>query len=262
MEEQLFEAVLSNRVDRVRSILSSHPHLDVTRTWTVLHQACDSGHLELVAALLSFPQINVNQPSSYGATPFYYACEGGKPDLIRLLLRDLRVDVNAPDVEGQTPLWRACRYGRKDLLWWLLLQRGNDLRPEKRLLVKAMGRSVSPLGIARARKHLMEVALLERFVADPAATRNALRAELGVVEADAAELFACMVFLCDDYLNLKTAAAPQDRHAARFFVMASALPMELQMIVCHKVFGSARENIHSRESEAAFKRLAKALVVS
>jgi len=268
MEEQLFQAVVSHRIDRVRSILLSHPSLDleVTRTWTALHQACDGGHVELVRELLAFPQVNVNQPGSYGATPFYYACETGKPELIKLLLKDVRVDVNLPDLDGQTPLWRACRYGCKELLKWLLLLRGGDLRPEKRLPITSAGRSISPLGVAKARKHHEEVRLLERFVADPAGTRNALRVEMGVVEADAAELFATMVFLCDDYLNLnlnlKASSARQDRKASRFFVMSAALPMELQMILCHNVFGSARENIHSRESEAAFKRLAKALAFS
>jgi len=38
--------------------------------------------------------------------------------------------------------------------------------------------------------------------------------------------------------------------------------MELQMILCHRVVGSMKQNILSKDSEAAFKSLARILLLS
>jgi len=44
--------------------------------------------------------------------------------------------------------------------------------------------------------------------------------------------------------------------AARFFLIARQLPLELQMVLCFRLVGSAKEIIPGKESEAAFKSLA------
>ena len=76
----------------------------------------------------------------------------------------------------------------------------------------------------------------------------------------AAEVFALTVFLCDDLLQLKPASTPAA--ATRFFAIAKRLPMELQMILCHCVVGSMKQNILHKDSEAAFHSLAKVLLAS
>ena len=89
--------------------------------------------------------------------------------------------------------------------------------------------------------------------------------KLGVLDELAAEVFALTVFLCDLQLRpalpitittITTAAA-----ATRFFIIAKSLPMELQMILCHFAVGSMKQNILRRDSEAAFKSLAKILLL-
>ena len=80
----------------------------------------------------------------------------------------------------------------------------------------------------------------------------------------AAEVFALTVFLCDDLLHLKPTSHPAATpdHATdptRFFAIVSKLPMELQMILCHRVVGSMKQNILRKDSEAAFKSLARSL---
>jgi len=69
------------------------------------------------------------------------------------------------------------------------------------------------------------------------------------------------VFLCDDLLHLKPALASTVAFTAatRFFSIARSLPMELQMILCHRAFGSMKQNILRQDSEAAFKSLARVL---
>ena len=103
------------------------------------------------------------------------------------------------------------------------------------------------------------MSLLERFIANPAQIRHEVRAKLGLLDALAAEVFALTVFLCDDLLQLKPAATPAT--AARFFTIAKRLPLELQMILCHRVVGSMKQNILHQDSEAAFEHLARVFLL-
>jgi len=80
----------------------------------------------------------------------------------------------------------------------------------------------------------------------------------------AAEVFALTVFLCDDLLQFKpalvtTTPAATTPPALRFFTIAKRLPMELQMILCHRAMGSTKESILRKDSETAFKALARIL---
>ena len=103
------------------------------------------------------------------------------------------------------------------------------------------------------------VTLLERFKSDAAQTRDAIRVEIGWYDEATSEIFALVVFVSDGLLQTKdTTPTP----AVRFFSTARRLPLELQMIVCHLVVGSAKEIIPGNESEVAFKSLASRLVWS
>ena len=44
-------------------------------------------------------------------------------------------------------------------------------------------------------------------------------------------------------------------------MIAAKLPMELQMILCHRAVGSMKQNILRKDSEAAFKSLARILLL-
>ena len=124
------------------------------------------------------------------------------------------------------------------------------------------GVEYSPLEIAR-REHKTEVvAVLERFLVNPAQTRHELRVKLGVLDELAAQVFALTIFLCEDLLQIKPISTtnPAAAAAIRFFTLVKRLPMELQMILCHRVVGSAKEAFLSRDSDAAFNSLASVLL--
>jgi len=98
--------------------------------------------------------------------------------------------------------------------------------------------------------------LLERFKSDATQTRHAVRMELGWYDGLAAEMFALVVFVSDGLLQVKvTTSSP----AARFISIAAQLPLELQMVLCLRQMGSDKEIIPGKESEVAFKELAKRL---
>jgi len=61
-----------------------------------------------------------------------------------------------------------------------------------------------------------------------------------VLDNLAAEVFAVIVFLCDGLLQIKTSTNPPAGGATRFFVIATRLPLEVQMILCRRAVGSGQ----------------------
>jgi len=65
-----------------------------------------------------------------------------------------------------------------------------------------------------------------------------------------------VVYVSDGLLQINDATPSP---AARYFTITSQLPLELQMVLCFRVVGSAKEIITGKESELAFKELARSL---
>jgi len=269
VEEKLYEAVWDGRAFEVSSLLRDYPEINVNWTdnhWTPLHITSFFGFVEVVKLLLAHPHIDVNLENDDGQTPLLLACHSGNESVFEVLLKDPRVDVTLDDNKGRTPLWWASCHGNYELAEWLIAS-GKDLGDiEKRRNWE--GNEYSALEIAREFNNTEVVPVLERFVANPALTRHEVRVKLGMLDDLAAEVFALTVFLCDELLHLKPAshlaATPDHATAAtatRFFAIAKRLPMELQMILCHRVLGSKRQNILRKDSEAAFKSLARILLL-
>ena len=63
------------------------------------------------------------------------------------------------------------------------------------------------------------------------------------------DLFALVIFLSDDLLVVNAASSLNSK-AARFFEMTQRLPMELQMMLCNRVFGAGKSDIQGRENFA------------
>ena len=165
------------------------------------------------------------------------------------MLKD-RVKPNEPTKDGRTPLWRAACWGHLDVIkWWIASGREMDLVEPGNV------DKMDVIDIARENGKKEVVTLLERFQENPKETRDTMRLELGLLDGLAAEMFALVVFVSDGLLQVKetTTATP----AARYFSIVAQLPLELQMVLCFRQVGSAKEIIPGKESEAAFKGLAK-----
>jgi len=216
---------------------------------TLLHAACwgSDDSSAVIPLLLAHPDIDVNAKEANGYTPFYCACFG-RPSCVREMLKDSRVKLNEPDNGGRTPLWWAAAGGRLDVIkWWIASGR------EMYLGKPGDVEFTDAVGVARENSQTEVVTLLERFKSDAAQTRHAMRVELGVLDELAAEMFALVVFVSDGLLQIKDAASS----AARFFSIARRLPLELQMGLCYRQVGSDKEIIPGKESEVAFKELAR-----
>ena len=166
------------------------------------------------------------------------------------MLKDSRVKVNETVNDGWTPLYRAASCGHFEVIqWWIASGREMDLGEPGDIMTDVIGG-------AKDNRKTEVVTLLERFKEKPVETRHAVRMELGLLDELAAEMFALAVFVSDGLLQINdTTPSP----AARFFKIAKRLPLELQMILCHRQVGSGKEIIPGKDSEVAFKELAKRL---
>jgi len=220
---------------------------------TLLHIACrDCSCSTVTPLLLAHPDIDVNVKNNHGVTAFFLAC-GGHTSSVREMLKDSRVKVNEPDKHETTPLWRAAYYGHLDIVkWWITSGREMDLG-------KPGDWGTDAFGGAKERGKKEVVTLLERFEKDDTQTRHAMRLELGWCDEAAAEMFALVVFVSDGLLQINGSTTTP---AAKFFRIASQLPLELQMVLCHRVVGTPKEIIQGKDSEVAFKSLAQSLLWS
>jgi ankyrin repeat protein len=266
--EHFLKLVQTGIANEVKQFLEDNPTFNVNEVlyghgYTALHFACRDDHHEIVSVLLMHPQINVNQKNNKGSTPFLLGCLNGRVEVVKILLKDSRVNINMADDNGCTPLLYASYDGYVEVIKWMIALRGDDLDLDLDEKGKYIGIEYSAIEVARKENKTEVVSLLERFTANPSQARHEFRFELGLIDEDAAELFAMTVFLCDDFLRLKepTTASytvqTENANIICFFDMMSKLPMELQMVLCYRVFGSGKEIIKSKDSEIAFKSLAR-----
>jgi len=262
MEQQLIEAVNDGDAEVTLALLRDNPRLDVNwigdTCWSALHSASANGFSKIVENLLAHPAIEVNVPARRNTTPFSLACLFGKVLTVRLLLKDPRVDITLADEYDHTPLWWASRSGHPAVIEWIIAS-GRDSNPERKGQLGEDGDFLSPLEVARRCEKAGAVSLLERFTANPVQTRHEVRAKLGMLDALAADLFAITIFIHEDLLQLNPTAITLSPNATLFFAITLRLPMELQMILCHRAVGSAKGSILSKDSEVAFKALARIL---
>lgn len=238
-------------LEEVMRIFQAHPEIIVN--WkeefelTALHIASAKYHPKVVSLLLSHPDIDVNLKSTGSKdTAFSLACATGATSCVRVLLKDFRVNLNEPNSEGSLPLRRAACGHINIIKWWIASGREMDL-----------GGSGNPrtdaIGTAKGFRLTEIASLLERFRDDPQQTRHEVRVELRCYGEAAAEIFALVVFLCDELLEVRAEGPANTR---RFFRIARVLPMDLQMVLCHRVVGSMGMGILGEERETAFRALA------
>jgi len=240
-------------------------------SWACIHKAS-----KCVKFLLARPEIDVNVRDGFvykNTTPFMIACTSNELSVVRMFLADARVDTTLTS-DGCSAMWRVIRFhdssrcSNKHLEVCELFiasdrdlgsftQRGEFLIYSGSILdMMALNEKDEP---NRALMPEMKD-LLDRLRNDFIQLRHELRLKHGFSEQDATDVFAMVIFLCDDLLKLNMqAVAPCG--VPVFFRIACRLPMELQMLLCHRVYGSPKHSIPSHKSEPAFKALAQKKLV-
>lgn len=72
----------------------------------------------------------------------------------------------------------------------------------------------------------------------------------------AGSLFALAVYLSDGYLRIPEGFKPEKEKEVKFFVLISRLPLDLQMVLCNRVFDLGHSIIKRNHSEKGFIKFA------
>lgn len=248
----LIAASLEGRVEVVRRLLAAGQvevnEADVNGT-SALHVAAANGHADIVRMLSLHRGVALNRRLRHDRrySAFQLACKFDRPECVRLFLDDHRVPIDAGDLRHVTPLRSAARGGRMEVVK-LLLADGRRVELGSRV---ASHRTPLVIFETENNGHHAVATLLREFGEDQKGTRARLRLETGVAHDYAAALYAQVVFLSDGLLRVRR----RGQRSSRFFAIAARLPLELQMVLCNRQYGVAKDSIPSTRSEPAFTTL-------
>lgn len=85
---------------------------------TPLMIACEQKQADIVAFLLSKPDVNVNSISHSGETPTHFTCRSGSLEVLKLLV-EKNAELDKPDLKGITPIMLAAAKQNKEFLNFL-----------------------------------------------------------------------------------------------------------------------------------------------
>ena len=264
-----FLACQENHLDLVR-LLGKDPRIDVNALTHLLVTpfsiACEKGHVEVVTELLADPRIDVVKVDESMQSPFQMACGWGNSAIVALLLADPRVDVLQCDHTDFSPFRVACEGNHGDTVSLLLEDDRIDLKSPilgdyttlaalvdldslsivQRIL--ASGRHVETPFMGEGESATKD--LVTNFEDNPDLVRWQLRQLPRFREKYIGQTFALIVLLCDQFFTLTEA----ESQAQRFFAMARLLPMDLQMVLCNRLYSSPRDIVLRKHSEPGFRR--------
>jgi len=233
--------------------------------------ACEEGHKEVVSRLLAHPRIDPIKPTNEGASPFLVACQFVHKEVVSLLLADPRIDPNKPLNDQSTPLWFASQEGHLVIVQHLLAS-GREIDTKMRSTFNNRTAAEQGREIATEPQEENETDedfersqtngplcanLIDEYEREPEhlEVRHRLRRQPGLREYFIGHLFALVVFHSDSFAVINERTAHSDTR--RFFRITSQLPLDLQMVLCNRNFGSPRDIIHSRDSEPGFQLLTR-----
>ena len=289
-KESLWEAAGEGNLESVRE-LAGDPSVNVNWIGPVkgdspIHQASRFARLEVLRELLGNPRVDVTQRNHLGGTPLSISCFTGNVEMTLLLLGDPRFDPNLITGDGSTPLWFASQNGHLPIVahlfalevvintsvvsTWNSTTAAEHARNMAGALRQDYETEDDP---PRRKRYNLEVAdLINDYERDPAAVRRRMRRNPRIRDTYIARVFAIVIFFTDGFVGLKPAAAAAAAAATatatatgsacakddprRFLRITSGLPMDLQMLLCNRMFGSPRDIVLPRDSEPGFRWLA------
>jgi len=262
--------------DLVKLMLAD-PRVDPTKTQkdgaTPFFAACQQGHLEIVKLLLADPRVDPDQPDNENYTPFFISCQEGQREVALKLLLDQRVNPNHPDGKNNaTPLYIAAQNGNLDIVQLIFAHRSGIITTDRVTCDdpdengKMVTEWVQALPSIPQRPYMNDetyervlkngpatIDLIQAYERDPLTVMSEVRKLSGIRGHFVGRTFALLVFFADGFLRLrKDTPAP----VANFLKICSTLPLEVQMVLVQRMFGSTKDLIASKDSEPGFRWLA------
>jgi len=257
----------------VVSLLLADPRIDPNKASndrkTPFYIACEFGHKEVVSRLLASPRVDPEM-EMYGMAPFMVACTNGREEVVAVLLADPRIEADKTDIDLCTPLFRASQSGQLGVVERLLAS-GRKIRDTWECGfhgVTAAEQGRRQTSIPKSTRETEENYqrritngplcgdLIEEYGRAPVAVRHRLRRQPGLRDYFAGQLFALLVFHSDNFVTMPEQTTTHT-HTKRFFEICTRLPLEVQMILCNRMFGSPRDIILTKDSEPGFQVLAR-----
>ena len=92
---------------------------DDTQT-TLLHLACQEGHVATVLYLTSLPKCDVSAKTSNGSTAIHLACKSRSLPILKHLVEECHMDLIIRDYNGMAPVHVACEAGSLSLVKYII----------------------------------------------------------------------------------------------------------------------------------------------
>jgi len=275
MELELYYAVCDRDEIAVKTLLTTHPNIDVNWTPspeyhndTMLHRAVMFNAHNVVNMLLKHPGINVNAMTTFTVirSPFCIACAHGCVEVVKVLLKDPRLDVNMGydtlNLENcVNPLRSAVVNNCLEVIeHWIVSDVALPINPDYDELIQDALELGNTVSYSNDYKDIAQLLLDYKSGAEAQQRiRRKLKLRFGLLDMLAADIYALTIFLCDGLLSpVVTSTVNLDKKQEKmmkFFNITSQLPMEVQMLICYLAADVMKHNITTIGSEAGFRRL-------
>uniref|UniRef100_A0A1X7TE03 Uncharacterized protein n=1 Tax=Amphimedon queenslandica TaxID=400682 RepID=A0A1X7TE03_AMPQE len=148
-----FYAAQYNRLYCLKHLLNNYS-FDINATdpfndtqSTLLHIACQKGHVAIVLYLTSLPQCDVSAKTSNGSTVLHLSCKSRSLPILKHLVEEHQLDLTIKDYNGMAPVHVACEEGSLSIVKYII-----DHSPLSLDMTDSFGRT--PLLIAAFSKNL------------------------------------------------------------------------------------------------------------
>ena len=164
-ESQLLRLCTDDNLPTLKELISMHA-LNPTEVkdalgFTLLHLACQHGHLDIVQYLINDQDFNPETTIPNGRTPVHTACKSGHLHIVKCLITDHKCNPHCTDNDGYTPLHAASESGSIETVKYLITEQACDQH-----VADSIG--ATPLHYASKSGHLDIVqCLINKFNCDP-----------------------------------------------------------------------------------------------
>ena len=87
---------------------------------TVLHLACQEGHVAIVLYLTSLPKCDISAKTPNGSTALHLACKSRSLPILKHLVEECHMDLIIRDYNGMAPVHVACEAGSLSLVKYII----------------------------------------------------------------------------------------------------------------------------------------------
>lgn len=200
---------------------------------TCLHLVCK---LNLTSYTPYFNhRISISVKNEKGFTPLMIACQNGNLEIVKVLLTNRNLNLQTRTESGDTVFDIACQNNYDKILSYLLAYSHRELQ----------------LKIPDKPTQLIHN-MIECNNKKPEKFRRDLQRILKLDADFASQVFAVILYHCDDYLSFGERISAQ---TGRFFKITKQLPMELQMLICNLQYRRKKIFIPKKDLESALRKM-------